>query len=141
MQTIHDFLRQHPVRITTERANNNPNMVSDRPMRHWRVTLHGPLGKATLYFSQGMGHTSPPTVADVLSCMASDVSSIESARDMDDWARDMGMELYIEDPRTGRERKNPEIAKTWRAIQREKEQLQAMFGGAAHDLIYETEPL
>lgn len=83
--------------IKAERTQGAP--VSDldedgddwrRTARGWTVKLVHQKRSITVPFWQGAAHTKPPTAADVLSCLVSDASSYESARDFEDWARDLG---------------------------------------------------
>lgn len=60
-------------------------------MNDYTVTLRLQKRKLTTPFFTGPGWEHPPTAADVLSALISDVQSAESARDFADWASDMGM--------------------------------------------------
>lgn len=61
---------------------------------HWVVTLQRSDSRnypgINIPYSMGSAHTKPPDAAGVLECIQSDCSSIENARDFDDWASDFG---------------------------------------------------
>lgn len=141
MMDLEAFIAKY--NITMElctRANDNPNMHADgkERMHHYHVTLaNGSPGykrmRLSSYFSMGSAHTRIPTVQDLLSCFASDVGSIESARSVEMWASDMG--YSIEEPADLKKAKH-----TYRACEKERESLKRFLGEQAYDeLIYKVE--
>jgi hypothetical protein len=166
--TLADFITKHGLRFECHRVDSRPDglmteVKDGRPyadnMRHFRCRIiAGPLHRATahskndppekigprsfgLYFSQGSAHTSDPTLADVLDCLASDASGYEDARytreshlnapSFDAWASEYG---YDTDSR--------KAEKTFRAIKRQAEQLKRTLGQEAYEeLLYNTERL
>lgn len=75
--------------MTVKRGTkHNPDMGPDA--RHWRVTLHHNQRRMTLDFWQGSAHVNPPTVLDVLDCLASDATSYDNGGTFEDWAYEYG---------------------------------------------------
>lgn len=143
-QTMHDFVRKHGVTMTCEQVDHNPYMDDGRDrMDHWRCTLKVGSRRATIVFSMGSGHHGKePEAADVLNSMASDANSAVSTDDWREFARDMGMETEIEDPRSGRMVENKKAKKIFNACIKEHEQLISLLGHeATKELVYETEGL
>ena len=93
MKTLGAFIRENRVRMVCAYADSNPSMPEWRDARHFLVTLKVGRRSMRLHFSQGSGHTAEPTAADVLDCLASDASSVNSARDFEDWASDLGYDV------------------------------------------------
>lgn len=75
-----------------KRRKSNPNTIAeDRApgSSHWTVTLRNRAGRTmTVPFSQGSAHKQPPTVHDVLYCLAADVP--EDGATFEDWASNYG---------------------------------------------------
>jgi hypothetical protein len=109
-------------------------MMEDTPgnkMRHWHIKMRSSGHAMSLYFSQGSAHTDPPTVEDVLDCLASDASGYDQARGFEEWARDLG---YGEDSR--------KAEKVYKSVKRQAEQLKRLIGEDAYQtLLYQTERL
>lgn len=143
MQTIHQFIKKYGVTISNKRADSNPHLKDDRgDMHHWRCTLRvkGSPAHITIPFSQGYAHPEEPTAADVLSCVALDASMARDARDAEDLASDLGMELEIEGAYGLH--KNPKVKRLYTACMNEATKLEYLFGKAgAEELMYDTEPL
>lgn len=129
MQTYQQFADKHGITFTAKQiAHRTDSLMADMP-RHFRCTLTRDGRKMRIEFSQGSAHNTPPTVADVLYCIASDISGIESARDFTDWANEYGLD---EDKRSTK--------RMYDAIRDQHEQLVILLdGGALRDeLLYET---
>jgi hypothetical protein len=93
--TLADFIAEHGITGKALTAPDNPNMPRDawsRTARHWRVILRRNGRQWTIPFSQGSGHTAPPTAEEVLDCVASDVAGYRNARDLDDFMGEYGYE-------------------------------------------------
>lgn len=138
-QTIHQFIKKYGVTISNKRADSNPHLKDDRgDMHHWRCTLRvkGSPAHITIPFSQGYAHPEEPTAADVLSCMASDASAVESnGADWETFASEMGMPTETSAERRAAQR-------VFAACEKEREQLESSLGhNAAEELMYDTEPL
>lgn len=98
--TLDEFIAQQGLTADVERADRNPSMPADdwsRSARHWLVTIRKDLPDTPgchagmdVPFSQGSAHMDPPTLADVLDCIASDVATVENACSFDDWADELG---------------------------------------------------
>lgn len=141
--TVMQFILKHKIDFTRRAVSTRPDgLMADQPMRHWQFRIkHGTRG-FNLYFSQGYGHTEPPTFADVLDCLASDASGYENtgtpvrgkvSRDdvFHNWCAEYG---YSSDSR-----KAEKILKT---VKRQAEQLKRTLGAEAYqELLYNTERL
>lgn len=93
-----------PENPTMYRSSKEPEKKSDSI--HYHLTLVGPKGEMTLYFTMGSGHrmrlsgsTSddregprPPNVRDVVHALLSDTESINACHDFEDWADEMGFD-------------------------------------------------
>lgn len=108
--TLAEFIAAHGLGMVAEQRTARPDQLMGDSKRHFKCTLHA--GAATrwdggpesawerefvVWFSQGEAHRKPPTIADVLDCLASDASGYENARSFDDWCGDYG---YDTDSRT-----------------------------------------
>lgn len=115
------------------RADGNGD-AWDKTARHFLCTIKrvgfGPCEPLTLFFSQGSAHTKPPTLADVLDCLASDACSVDNARNFAEWAGEMG---YNEDSR--------KAEKTYRTCCEQRDALKALLGASYDALLYQTERL
>ena len=87
--TVKEFVKAHGLTAHAEPAECNPNCPDWKNARHWLVTLHkeGTQDSFAVPFSQGLGHTEPPTVEDVLGYLMMDCISYEcSEADFGAWA-------------------------------------------------------
>lgn len=110
-------------------------ITSEGRERHGNQELRGPKevpARLEVYFSQGSAHTEPPTLADVLDCLASDASGYDQAAgSFEEWASDLG---YDADSR--------KAEKTFRAVEKQARDLKALLGAEAYEeLLYQTERL
>jgi len=144
--TLTGFIAKHMLAFQSHQVESRPDgLMNEREMRHWRVRITNPAkaGKIvngqmvhgspsfSLYFSQGLGITEDPTLADVLDCIANDASGYDNTRGFEDWASDYG---YDADSRSAE--------KIYRAIKRQAEQLKRTIGDAAYaELLYDVERL
>lgn len=76
-------------------ADRNPFMGSDGPaMDHYRITLTGAGGRMRFTYSKGAGHRGmPPTLAEVVECLASDARMMDGAADFAEWCAETGCEV------------------------------------------------
>ncbi len=92
MQTITEFLRKHPVTMTCRRVEESPNLdPSDtwsQRATHWKCTLSHQGESRSVFFSQGPAHRNPPTLRDVLDCIASDSADLDQP--FEEWAKGLG---------------------------------------------------
>lgn len=97
--TIADFIARNGLLLTATRAKSNPALTNDGwQADHWecRITDAGHNKPAMVIpFSCGTGRrvngvAQPPTLADVLGCLASDSASVENSQSFDDWCADFG---------------------------------------------------
>src|ERR1700690_1900550 len=98
MTTIQTLSLEHIIntarlKLDVTHAPRNPNMPNDQwslGARHWFCVLTGRAGKMEFYFSQGAAHTKPPTLPEILDCLASDAATVENARSFEDFAAELG---------------------------------------------------
>ena len=150
--SIEQFIESNRIVSGSYRVDSNPNMADGGNMDHWKVTLvrgvlregfdtwhdyKGKLGacqytkrKLTVYFSKGYGHHgAEPTAAEVLSCLASDSSSVDNSG-FEDWCSELG---YETDSRKAK--------KTFEACEHAAKRLLNFLGSDLYNqLLYETEP-
>lgn len=95
LQTLPEFVKKHGIWLhKVERLSARPDrlMSEDYLTRHWKVRLRrmeeARVRTLTTYFSQGSGHTDPPTAVDVLSCLISDAHA--GAYDLDEFSDEFG---------------------------------------------------
>jgi hypothetical protein len=131
MQTIHDFVKNHNVRMTCRTAATNPHMQDSRDMDHHRCTLVCGKRRMTITFSMGRGHHGKsPTVEDVLSTLAMDAVGAEQEPHFEGWASQYG---YSADSRSAH--------KTFNHVKKQAAALKKLVGSAYEELLYETESL
>ena len=129
MGTMKQFVNKNRIKATSEWADANPHMADAQNMNHFKVTLKRAGKQMTLYFSQGYGISGEPDAASVLNCLASDSSSVESARSFEDWARDLG---YDPDSR--------KAEKTFKVCEKQAERLKKFLGEELYKtLLWDTE--
>lgn len=130
--TLDQFADRHQIRFSGHRVDARPDaLMSDTPMRHFRVRIGCGRNSFGLYFSQGMGHTENPTLIEVLNCLASDASGYENAQDFLNWASEYG---YDTDSRAAE--------KIFKTVKRQANQLKRVLGEDAYqELLYNTEKL
>lgn len=92
-ETLSEYVARLGLTATVEPAASNPNADGFGPdARHWLVTLHLDGRDLPVPFSQGSAHVEPPTVADVLECLASDSAGLDSAVNYSSWCAEYGYE-------------------------------------------------
>jgi hypothetical protein len=134
MTTLQDFIAQHGITATAKWADRNPNMADDawaRTATHWRVVLRKDGRQLTIPFSQGSAHTKPPTAADVLDAIASDIAGVRNAQDLADYMAEYGMDDHNE------------ARRMWQIVERQDEKLQRFLADddAVETLLWNTERL
>lgn len=136
MQTLAAFIKTYGLTMDVEVTSRNPNMEPSPHMtRHFICKIRGRDvdngGTAThaVFFSQGSGHVKPPTLSEVLDCLASDASDVENANGFEDWASDYG---YDPDSR--------KAEKVYNQCVKARDGLRAFLGAAAYEsLLWNTE--
>jgi len=138
--TLTEFIKKHGITVESEWAKDNPNF-HDEPgastyrvrFDHWKVTLRCKerSRQLTIYFSMGEGHNGKePTAEDVLSCIASDSASVESADNFERWAWELGYDL---DSR--------KAEKTYNVCVKQAEKTKKFLGEELYkDLLWNVEP-
>lgn len=131
------FVAQNRIRIEPEMVGENPNMDSANwQAYHYKVVLKfrtktGKRRQFTTYFSMGIGLSREPQADDILDCLASDATSVENARDFEDWASEFG---YDTDSR--------KAERTYKTIQRQSKRLAQFLGNELYEqLLWNTERL
>lgn len=148
-QTMEQFVRDNKLSMEVKRITRRPDglMEGSDGQRHFKCRLtrrvevvvptkwsHDILMEEkgfNLYFSQGSAHTEPPTIEDVLDCLAMDATGYEEAPTFEDWASEYG---YDTDSR--------KAEKIYKTVCRQALQLKRTLGESAHQkLLYEVERL
>ena len=132
--TLDQFITEQQLVMSVRPIKRNPHMQEQMP-RNFECTIdfvgrgyHEPL---TVYFSQGSAHKKPPTLAEVLDCLASDASGVDNAQSFEEWASEYG---YDTDSR--------KAEKTYNICRQQAQELKALLDRDAYDqLLYETERL
>jgi len=91
MSTIATFCRKYNIRADAVMVDSNPH-ITDMPAgsAHYRVTLKRPGRQMTVFYSMGPALCREPSASEVLSCLISDATSFDNARDFDDWCSNYG---------------------------------------------------
>jgi len=94
MATIHDRIRESGIRMTWKPTDRNRWMDSDGSrMDHYRITLRVGKARMTFTYSKGVGHNgAPPTLPEVLSCIAQDAAGFDNAGSYGGWVAEYGSE-------------------------------------------------
>src|SRR5689334_5404812 len=121
--TLEQFIADNKIDFKCQWIAQRPDRIADdwdRGASHYKCRVTCGRRGFTLYFSQGSAHTSPPTIADVLDCLASDAAGYENARGFEEWAGEYG---YDTDSR--------KAERLYRTVKRQAEQLKRMIGEEA----------
>lgn len=138
------FIEKAGLKLDVREAESNPHCGSTSPMYHWSCTvfrLNPTTDGFSFPFSKGAGHVEtvrgypdrpiPPTLEEVLDCLASDAAGYENAPLFEDWAGEYG---YDTDSR--------KAEKTFRTVQEQAARLKKFLGPALYnELLYDTERL
>jgi hypothetical protein len=128
-KTLAERIAEWGIRMEAEYADSNPNMVDSASMAfHYRCILRRGRKQLTTPFSQGSAHTSPPTTADVLDCLASDAAGYENAQSFEDWCGEYGFDT---DSR--------KAERTYNTVKRQADKLRTFMGDDYEALLYHTE--
>lgn len=127
--TLASFIKRNNLTMTAEKAAENQNMT-DFEGDHWKVVIKKNGRRMTSYYSMGYGHKGrEPKLKEVLDCFASDASSVENLRSLEEWARDLG---YDEDSR--------KAEKIYKTIGKQAERLKTLLGMKLYtELLFDTE--
>jgi hypothetical protein len=133
--TLATFITAHQLGFTVTPADANPNLAANeewaRTASHWRCVLKRHGRRLTVPFSQGEAYMEPPTLAEVLKCVASDSATYEYARSFSEWCHANG---YDTDSR--------KAERTYRVIGRQAASLKSLLGEPAYqELLWNTERL
>lgn len=128
--SLQDFIGNTAITAKVKRVDSNPNIDDmGAGAQHYLVTLRAGRFSMRVPFSQGSAHTTPPTAADVLDCLASDAAGFENARSFEEWASEYG---YDTDSR--------KAEKTYKIVAKQAAKLRAMLGQDNYEtLLWNTE--
>lgn len=90
MMKLDRLCEKYGVSISCKETGDPGSWEGPRGSMHWKVVLRMEGRQLTTAFHQGPAICKEPTAADVVSCLASDWSGIQSTRDFEDWATDYG---------------------------------------------------
>lgn len=130
--SLDQFITEQQLEMTVQSASFNPNMAEPMP-RNFKCVLSKAhqAQQMSIYFSQGAAHTQPPTLHEVLDCLASDAIGVEQVSTFEEWAREYG---YNTDSR--------KAERTWSVCLRQAQELRVLLGQIAFEqLLYNTERL
>lgn len=121
--SMEDFIKANQMSISSVRVDENPHMDS-QDMDHWKCTLRAGKSRMTVYFSQGYGHNGKePKLSGVLSCLASDSSSVEN-NDFENWCADLGYDTN-----------SRKAEKTYKICEKQAEKLREFLGDSAYETL------
>ena len=133
-RSLEQFITEQQLAMSVRAVKRNPNMQEQMPRNFECCITQVGRGNSTemvVYFSQGSAHIKPPTLAEVLDCLASDASSVDNAKDFEDWASEIG---YDTDSRKAEH--------TYDICKAQAQELKDLLGGKVYaQLLYETERL
>jgi hypothetical protein len=123
--TLSDFIKGADISMTYRATDHNPHLDNSDRMDHWRVTLRAGRSRMTLVFSKGIGHNGePPTLEEILDCLASDAAGFENTRNFEDWCSEYG---YETDSRRAE--------RVYKAIQNQVARLKNLLGHSAYETL------
>lgn len=125
-----EFADKHNVTLSYVHTDKNPYMEDSANMDNYEVTLTYEEREMCVYYSKGVGHNGePPTVDEVLNCLAMDSASVENSRDFEDFCNELG---YDTDSRRAE--------RTYKACVRQAKEMKALLGDEIYNmLLWETE--
>ena len=128
---IEAFIKKHGIHISNVAVDINPNNKEWTEANHYRCVLRMGKKHYTTYFSMGYAHTSEPTVADVLDCLAMDSEGIDNSDSFEGWASYYG---YDTDSR--------KAEKTYQVCLKQAEKLENFLGTENYKtLLYKVDRL
>lgn len=139
MKTLEEFIEDHGITANVVEAAENPNWEQDDSYweaSHWTVRLirmddSGIKAVFDVPFSQSAAHKNPPTVEEVLDCLASDASGVSNNQTFEDWCCEYG---YGTDSR--------KAERLYSAVVDQTDSLESFLGTEAYnELLWEVENL
>lgn len=124
-ETLAEYIDRNNLTMEAEQVG-----ASERPgagtwpdgSMHFKCAIHregspreGSPREVVVYYSQGPAVASWPELADVLSCIAGDIATVENAEDKWDWMEEFGMV-------------SQEGEEAWNTIQDQRDALQSLLG-------------
>lgn len=158
MKTIDQFICDNNIKFTDEsprQIRDNPNLIDNnnewcKTATHWECTMiktnsvqhnvHGRLPDdrsnfrtLRVFFSQGSKNVSPPTLANVLNDLVSDIVSVKETDNIIDWAIEYGYAC----PKY--EKVSNEAEQIYQIINNQANRLLAFLGSVTYnDLLWKT---
>ena len=132
MQTIQQFLQEHPIQLTSVKVPDRTDVAwPAKGASHYACTLVYDGHHQFTYFSLGSAYRGVPSVAMVLDSLASDAASVESCDTFADWCSECGCD---DDSRAA--------YRTFQACRHAARDLKRLLGETAYtDLVSGTERL
>lgn len=129
MDTLKQAINKKKISIVNQYVNSNP-YISGMPKgsTHWKSTLKRPGKQITVHFSQGPAHCKEPESCDVLSCLLSDSSCLNSSSNVADFAAEFGYTNYLQ------------AESIYNQIEKQTEKLKKFLGSDFDYFMYEVEP-
>lgn len=130
MMSYEQFAEKYGVQFTWSSRSSNPDWDGDgRESDHYMVTIGTGGWPMSLPFSKGKGNRGePPTVKEVLECLASDAVSVKNTGSFEEWAAEL---CFDTDSR--------KAEKIYEATKRNTENLEATLGSEAFEqLLWHT---
>jgi hypothetical protein len=95
--TIDEFIDTHGLTMTAVQVPARTDALShetwDLGATHWMCIIIRPgLASMVVEYTMGSAYTDPPKLRDVLSCVASEVTSVRCEPDFESWADSYGYE-------------------------------------------------
>jgi hypothetical protein len=126
---INAFIAKNRIKMDATLVDSNPHMDSmPDGSTHWKCAFRAKGKRMTVFFSMGPAHSREPEAGEVLDCLASDASSIENARNFEDWAAEYG---YDTDSR--------KAERTFKTCEAQAAKLRAFLGDGYEELLWKCE--
>lgn len=124
----YEFAKAHEIKLdATKIGTLSGSKVWANGTKSYRVKLSSTSGIMTVSFKMGPAHKDSPTIYDVLCSLRSDFQCVESSRNIDDFASDLGIT------------KSSEAIKAWDACNKEKKDFISAFGLVAYNELLDAD--
>jgi hypothetical protein len=87
---IADFVKAQGLKFSVKAIAERPDSFGADMPRHFRCQIRKGRRSFVVYFSQGSGHNTEPTITDVLDCLASDIAGLQGAGSFEEWCGEYG---------------------------------------------------
>lgn len=135
MTTLDEYATGLGLTFHARQVERRPDgLMRDMPAgtRHYLYAFENPMtGKGMSgYFSAGPGIAEPPTLADVLECLANDAAGWDNAESLDDWASEYGYDALDDRAR---------VTDIYTATEEQTDRLRVLLGPDYDRLLWETD--